>query len=81
MEQAIATSDGTDHKRTCILITLNILGVIACVFTTIILVLWALKVIFPEPNISPLLVEFLESTLYKKQSISVNHLNNMEMAF
>ncbi|KAL0850347.1 hypothetical protein ABMA28_012177 [Loxostege sticticalis] len=83
MEQGIATSDGTDHKRVYILITLNVLGVIACFFTLIVLILWALQVIFPEPIISPLLTQFLHKRfIYRKRiSVSVREWNGLDDIF
>ncbi|KAJ0181056.1 hypothetical protein K1T71_003141 [Dendrolimus kikuchii] len=59
MEQAIVTSEVGFPKRTYVLLTLNILGVVACLFSIILLILWGACVIWPEPDTSAVILQFI----------------------
>ncbi|OWR48600.1 hypothetical protein KGM_204375 [Danaus plexippus plexippus] len=59
MEQAILASENESIKRIFVFLTLNILGVVSCIFVTTVLALWALNFIFPEPNTAPVIQDFI----------------------
>ncbi|CAG4924558.1 unnamed protein product [Colias eurytheme] len=73
MEHAFVSSDGEPDRHTKLLLTLNIFGVITCCFLVVFMSLWALNIIFPEPNTAYLMRNYLEnlSKPYKNETIRI----------
>ncbi|RVE43511.1 hypothetical protein evm_011845 [Chilo suppressalis] len=55
-------------RSTRILLALNIVGVVLTIITTILLILCAIGVIFPEPNLSPVIIAVITDVLNETKS-------------